>query len=163
MSNFLDRSADQSKQRTFDLSDVLTVTTGALISTRQVDGLYDIMGYVTGDESISTIGLAMMADSAKQTILQQHPQLASVTFPDIKKVAASDREKFISDWLSKQKATFGETLSISPAKISLQLSLDEQIDYVKGINPNIQVHTVGLEPRKPQKKPPTRKPGEPRT
>ncbi len=162
MSKFLDHGADRSKQRNFDLGDVLAVTTKVpAASTRQLDGLYDIVGYVTGDPKISALSVSMMLSSAQKTILQQHPQLASVTFPDVEMIAEGDRKQVVNDWLSGQKDTFGKTLSISPAKISLKLSLDEQIDYVNGINPNIQV--VDFKPESPQRKTPTRKPDGPRS
>lgn len=34
----------------FHISDVLTVTTGRLVSARHMDGVYDILNFLTGDE-----------------------------------------------------------------------------------------------------------------
>lgn len=136
-------------QRNFDLSDILSVTTGALVSSRHMDGIYDIMGYVTGDEGISTIGLAMMADSAKKTILGQHPELEAVKFPGIKNVAEENRVSFINGWIAEQKERFGEKLSIIPASAPRAVSLEEQIGYVRERNPNVKVAVVEVpsEPR----------------
>jgi hypothetical protein len=36
--------------RTFDLGDVLSITTGRLVSQRGMDGIYDVLNFMTGDD-----------------------------------------------------------------------------------------------------------------
>ena len=85
----------------------------------------------------------MMAEHVKETVLTQHPDLKNVDdFPDLQDKSNTDRDNLIAKWLSAQEKKFGETLTITPADIPMEMSLDEQVDFVKGINPNIKV--IGL-------------------
>lgn len=38
-----------SATRDFELGDILSITTGALVSRRHIDGVYDILNWMTGD------------------------------------------------------------------------------------------------------------------
>jgi hypothetical protein len=65
-------------KKQFTLAQVLSVTDGHLACT--VPQLYDIMNHVL-DDSLSTIGLAMMHDQAKAELLRQFPTLTGVVMP----------------------------------------------------------------------------------
>jgi len=60
----------------FDISDVLSITTGRLVSTRHMDGVYDILNYMTG-ESLFTHQLGRASDACKPELLRQFPILDS--------------------------------------------------------------------------------------
>ena len=57
----------------FPLNVVLSVTTGRLLC--EVTDLYRIMGHITGDPYITTIGLVACADVARESIYSQYPEL----------------------------------------------------------------------------------------
>jgi len=140
--------SDFSLKRDFHLSDVLSATTGRLVSTRHMDGIYDIMGFVTGDPGISTIGLAMEFERVKGEILNQHPQLrdAAATFPNLDSISdRKKREQAIAGWLDQQVKKFGETLEIKPAQVAIALDLDEQTDFVRSINPKINITPIVID------------------
>lgn len=67
--------------RDFDLSDVLSATTGRLLSMRHMDGIYDVLNYMTGD-NLMTHQLPRAMDQVKPEILRQHPDLENVDPPE---------------------------------------------------------------------------------
>lgn len=93
-------------QREFDLGDVLTVTTGILMSPRHMDGVYDILNYMTGD-NLMTHQLPRACDQVKPTILEQHPTLVAATLSAMK----PDQVPVI---LAGLKRIYGETLPLTP-------------------------------------------------
>jgi len=92
--------------RKFHLGDVLTVTTGRLLSLRGVDGLYDILNYMTGDE-LYTHALPRAGRICAPVLLKQYPQLADVDAEGINK------ENW-KNWLAEQVAKYGEELEVTP-------------------------------------------------
>ena len=92
--------------REFHLGDVLTVTTGVLLSPRGMEGVYDILGYMAG-EQLWTHQLPRVAKEAEPVLLDQHPFLANI---EANGVGPSNYHA----WLAEQVKKFGETLSVRP-------------------------------------------------
>ena len=92
--------------REFDLGDVLSITTGRLVSPRHIDGVYDILNHIMGCKHW-THQLGRAAEQAKPWILEQHPQLAEVD------CSACTTETW-QGWLAWQVEHFGERLAIRP-------------------------------------------------
>lgn len=90
--------------RQFHLSDILSVTTGRLVSTRHMDGIYDILNYMTG-EQLFTHQLPRAVTVCKPVLLDQHPQLKS---------ASDFEQEQWESWLAEQIKRFGETLEVKP-------------------------------------------------
>jgi hypothetical protein len=97
--------------REFSLDKILTVTTGRLVTRNRMDGLYDIMDYMTGEYGITTIGLLSASDVCKTALLEQYPALASIEDPDFPTPCT---EEVIEEWLNEQEAVFGKSLPVSP-------------------------------------------------
>jgi hypothetical protein len=115
--------------RPFHLGDVLTVTTERLVSPRHMEGVYDILNYMTGD-NLFTHQLPRANGECRPALLAQHPQLAEVQVPDF----GDDRdlaEQAVAAWLSEQVARYGETLPVEPLA---------EIDHTR-IDP---IHELGL-------------------
>lgn len=91
--------------REFPLADILSVTTGRLLSRRHMDGIYDILGYMTG-ENLFTHQLPRASDACRPALLQQHPQLKDVNPP-----AGIDAPDLMA-WLANAEAEHGETLPV---------------------------------------------------
>lgn len=97
----------QSKQ--FHISDVLSITTGRLVSTRHMDGVYDILNFMTGD-NLFTHQLPRASDECKPYLLAQFPQLDT---PEMQfalgeliemlntQSGKNEPDKLILGWLSK--------------------------------------------------------------
>lgn len=86
------------------ISDVLTVTTGILVSTRHMEGVYDTLDYLTGSQ-LFTHQLPKAAEIAKPYLFEQHPLLKEVSSEHVNK----DNWK---QWLDEQIAKFGEYLEV---------------------------------------------------
>lgn len=91
--------------RTFHLSDILSITTGRLVSTRHMDGVVDILSYMCGAD-LFTHQLPLAVRRCAPVLLQQHPQLAGLPadFPDSE----------FRVWLDQQVAWFGAELPVAP-------------------------------------------------
>lgn len=94
----------------FHISDILTVTTGKLVSTRHIEGIYDILNYMTGDD-LFTHQLPRARNACKPYLLEQFPFLKSVTGDE----ADEDNWK---DWVQKQVDKFGEQLEVGKIPVN---------------------------------------------
>ncbi len=92
--------------KTFPLDEVLSVSTGYLVAKRHVDALYDLMGHLTGDSGISTLGLAAAAKTCAAELKRQFPALENVQNPDFPKNVNMDQ---ISAWVREQEQVVGQT------------------------------------------------------
>lgn len=93
----------------FHLGDVLSITTGRLVSPRYMDGVYDILNFMTG-ESLFTHQLLRAGDICKPVLFEQYPQLKEVD-------ASVVNEKNYEQWIKEQVAKYGEKLSVSPLAV----------------------------------------------
>ncbi|MGW0312033.1 DUF7736 domain-containing protein [Streptomyces flavidovirens] len=93
--------------RSFPLADVLSVTTDCLLSRRHMDGLYSILGYMTGQD-LFTHQLIAAADACKPALLAQHPDLAEVRPP-----ADIDAPDLMA-WLAEAERVHGESVMVAP-------------------------------------------------
>ena len=62
--------------REFHISDVLTITTGRLLSNRHVEGIYDILGHMTG-EQLYTHQLGRASEACRPHLEKRYPMLAA--------------------------------------------------------------------------------------
>lgn len=58
----------------FHISDVLSITTGRLVSNRHVEGVYDILNYMI-DDDLYTHALPRACDECKPQLKADYPQL----------------------------------------------------------------------------------------
>lgn len=113
--------------KSFDLSDILSVTTGRLVSTRHMDGIYDVVAWVAKDDGVTTLGLLYLTDKVKASILTEHPQLNEVTIPNWEGISREDIWPVINDWLQTQYAIYGENLELSQISDTIPYKSDLQI------------------------------------
>jgi hypothetical protein len=62
--------------KSFHISDILSITTGRLLSNRHMDGVYDILNFMTG-ESLFTHQLPRASITCQPFLVAQFPQLAT--------------------------------------------------------------------------------------
>jgi hypothetical protein len=93
--------------RLFPLADILTMTTGRLLSRRHMDGVYDLANYMTGD-SLFTHQLPRAADVCGPALLNQHPQLRGVEPPQNVDLPG------LMEWLLEAEREYGEELPVAP-------------------------------------------------
>lgn len=92
------------EDRTFHLGDLLSVTTGVLVSPRYMDGLTDIVGYLTGaDLDVDRIPESLQV--CRVYLVTQVPVLSEV-------IAEELTFESWRGWLDEQVALFGEWHSV---------------------------------------------------
>ncbi|WPS86442.1 hypothetical protein SMD22_18290 [Brevibacillus halotolerans] len=100
----------------FHISDILSVTTGKLLSTRRMDGVYDILNHMTG-ESLVTHQLPRAIKICAPFLLQQHPELLVVDADNVD-------ENNLGAWIDKQLKVYGEFLAVEPLAPGRYQSMD---------------------------------------
>jgi len=106
--------------KTFHFSDLLSVTTGKMLSTRGIEGIYDILNFMTND-NLSTHQLSRAMRECKPILHEQFSHL----FPGTDKMekllleldqglggldtrtSATEREDLVGDWLNNVQTVFG--------------------------------------------------------
>lgn len=106
--------------RRFHLGDILTVTTDKFLAVKGVDGVYDLLGFMTGD-SVATHQWPRLSDECAPRLLEQHPELAQIVVPDWPERVAPGT---VWAWLAEQTARYGETLPVTPLAAVDHTSID---------------------------------------
>lgn len=94
--------------RDFHIGDILSITTGFLVSPRRMDGVYDILDYMTG-EDLFTHQLPRAAETCRPSLREQHPDLAAVETPE-----HFDGPEHADRWLGALVLEYGETRPVAP-------------------------------------------------
>ncbi len=107
----------------FHYADVLSVTDGRLISLRHMDGVYDIINFLAG-EDVSTVGLTVVAPIAKRHILSLFPGLADVKISESISMA-------VTEWRDSGEAAESATLKKFLDKNVLPLMPSEYLELTE--------------------------------
>ncbi len=91
------------RTRSFHVGDLLSVTTGYLVSPRHFDGIYDVVDFVTGLPHM-TSQLPGAVERIKPWLLEQHPWLDQVEMPE----NAFESEADFQAWMRPVVERFGE-------------------------------------------------------
>lgn len=96
----------EKSQKSFHLGDILSITTGKVLSPRLMDGVLDITEYLYGGK-LCCSQAAALSDKCESALLEQLPFLSDI-----------DSSKYTSDdareWLNEQIAIHGEMHEITP-------------------------------------------------
>lgn len=108
-----------SDSETFHIGDVLTVTTGRLLSPTHMEGVYRILNYLTGD-SLYTHQLPRAAKEVLPWVERQIPALSAAAMEgavadlDVRLASAGDPSQVVAAWVAEQAALHGETHALHP-------------------------------------------------
>lgn len=116
----------ESKQ--FHLGDILSITTGRLVSPRHMEGVYDILNFMTGD-NLFTHQLGRASNECRPHLLAQHPKLALVTGDD---VTPENHQR----WLAVMVETLGEYLEVSPLPEHAHEFIDPMSELAEKVHPD---------------------------
>lgn len=94
--------------RTFHLGDLVSVVTGRLVSPRLMDGVYDVVDYVTG-QAHYTHQLPRACKEIAPELIRQHPWLARVTVPEW-----VDNDESCARWLRRVTERWGTNHEVEP-------------------------------------------------
>lgn len=116
------------ESKLFHLGDVLSITDGRLMSPRHMDGVYDILNFMTGD-SLYTHQIPRVAKECQPYLLQQHPQLAGIKFGPVTK------ENFAS-LLEDLCAEYGEQLLVTKLPNHVHEFIDPMSELAEKVHPS---------------------------
>jgi hypothetical protein len=125
------RTTPMSKR--FHIGDVLSITSGRLMSPRHVDGIYDICSYMTG-ESVFTHQLPRVASEIEHDLRHQHPKLSAVSIPD----KLGDLQAVLN-FLAGLYPEFGEYVDVNPLSDAKDHTSIDPIAEIKMINPQATI------------------------
>jgi len=127
--------------RAFHLGDILTITTGRLVSPRHMEGVYDILNWMTGD-NLFTHQLPRAIGECERPLLAQHPDLAAVVVPEEFGDGTEEGVKrAVDEWLAKQVAAYGETREVAPLRPEDHTRI-HPLDEFEIVAPGVQVIPV---------------------
>ena len=131
---------NDSKQATknFHIGDILSVTTGKLVSPRHIGGVYDILNWMTG-ESLMTHQLPRVSRECEPFLKAQHPDLSEIVVPD-----SVNSEETLLFWLAEQTERYGETRPVAPLAASDHTRIDP-IAEIKMMRPDMPIIGVVTE------------------
>lgn len=127
--------------RSFHLGDILTVTTGKLVSPRHIAAVYDVLNWMTGD-NLFTHQLPRAMDECQPHLRAQHPDLANLDVPNFPEGEAA--ELAVSEWLAGQVSRFGEFRDVAPMPTGSHTVIDP-LDELAMNYPHLKVLPVVLD------------------
>mgnify|MGYP001172845513 FL=1 len=86
--------------KNFHIGDILSITTGKLVSPNHMDGIYEILDYMTGDK-LFTHQLPRASEECKPFLLKQMPWLIEISAEEV------NRENW-ETWLAEIVQKYGE-------------------------------------------------------
>jgi hypothetical protein len=124
--------------RQFHLGDLLSITDGRLVSPRHIDGVYDVVDYVTGQQHM-THQLPRAAEAIRPWLLRQHPWLADVVIP-----GTLDSQATVTAWLAEVTPALGECHEVRAMPLGMYVGR-EPISELREMAPHAQI--IGVEVR----------------
>lgn len=124
--------------KNFHISDVLSVTTGRLVSYRHIDGVYDILNFLTGDQ-LFTHQLPRAGRECEPWLRTQFPQL----FPQDPTIAAAlDRlDDLMADGDTREER--GAKIDAWVEELRIKLNLPEMLPiYEMGAEMHTRIDPV---------------------
>ncbi|MGI9485424.1 MAG: hypothetical protein ACR2RF_05990 [Geminicoccaceae bacterium] len=114
--------------RDFRIGDVLSVTSAHLVSPRGMEGVYDILNFMTGDQ-LFTHQLPRAARECRPFLLEQYPALA-----DLDETNCGPETWEV--WLAEQVERFGKALPIRPIPPHMHEFIDPLSELAEKVHPS---------------------------
>lgn len=114
--------------KTFALGDVLSVTTARLVSPRHMDGLYDILNWMTGDD-LYTHQIPRAMRECAPFLLKQFPQLAAIN------AEAVTPENWAA-WLHEQVLEHGNEFAVAKLPEHAHEFIDPLSELAEKVHPD---------------------------
>lgn len=155
----------------FHLGDILAITTGRLVSPRGMEGVYDILNYMTGD-NLWTHQLSRVAEECRPYLLKQYPQFSKENMHSelikLDKMLETERgktdpEKIVLSWFAKHVGKYEKKFPVesfpsgvheekNPIEEACDIMGPEKVIVSDGSNKDEIVDILKNTKKKPQKK-----------
>jgi hypothetical protein len=91
----------------FHLGDILSISTGRLVSPSHMDGIYNILNYMTQDNLFTHV-LPRASDAMRPYLMEALPWLADITVADDFEFNTHDTvQESVEAWLAEQVERYG--------------------------------------------------------
>lgn len=90
-------------QDDFDLATILSITTGINL-TDNFENIYDLFCFMFEEDDIDPLAMVTLRDTACRHLFRIHPEIKHLKY---------DKTVGVDEWIQKQKAIYGDTLTIS--------------------------------------------------
>lgn len=124
-------------RRTFHIGDLVSVTTGCLVSPNHMGGVYEVVDYITGQAHM-THQLPRGSQEITPELYRQHPWLADVTVPE----SVNDEHSALS-WLAWLITKYGEWHEVEPMPLGVYVGR-EPLAELREMAPHMEIITVEL-------------------
>lgn len=121
---------------TFHAGDLLSVTTGRLVSPSHMDGVYRLVDYMTGVPHF-TIQLSRGADACIPALLEQHSWLTRVVVPE-----EFNGREHVESWLAGVVDEHGEHHPVEPLPAGSYTGRDPLTELQERMGPGRVVPVV---------------------
>lgn len=129
--------------KVFGLGDVLSVTTGILVSRRHVDGVYDVLQHMVGGP-VWTHQLPRVSDEVTPDILRQHPWLGDITVPIFPDGDEDTVRTAVFAWLDGIEAVHGSLVSLHPLSDPADHTPIHPVDELQMMRPDVVIIPVTI-------------------
>lgn len=116
------------KSKLFHLGDILSITTGIMMSPRHMDGIADILKFMTGDV-LYTHQLPRARLECAPFLLKQHPQLENISFEPI----TAENYSAVLEGLC---AEYGEQLLVTKLPLHAHEVIDPMSEMAEKVHPD---------------------------
>lgn len=117
-------------RRDFHIGDILSITTGCLVSPKLIGGVYEILNWMSG-ESLFTHQLPRVGREAAPILLAMYPQLADAQ-AEAEAVTSSNFDSFIA----KMVARYGVTLPVPKLNEDQHERIDAVSELAEKVHPS---------------------------
>jgi hypothetical protein len=126
----------------FPIGDVLSATTGILVSPRGIAGVYEVLNWMTG-ESVYTHQLPRIGREARPVILAAHPDLAQA-YEEAEQVTSQNWCHWHDTWVAR----YGETISVPKFTGDDHERIDPLSELAEKVRPD-QIVVIRVDGAKP--------------
>lgn len=120
----------------FHLGDILSITTGRLVSLSHMGGIYALLNHMTGD-NLMTHQLPRASRECRPALLAQFPDLAAIEAPEF------TDEAHVWWWLAEQVEDHGETREVAPLPAGDHTRIDP-LTELRMIRPDMPVIAIDV-------------------
>jgi hypothetical protein len=131
------KGAPMTETKAFHIGDILSVTTGRLVSPRHLGGVYDILNWMTGD-NLMTHQIPRACGECEGPLRAQHPDLIAIVVPE---TFGDDPELGVARWLAEQVSVYGETRDVAPLAAEDHTRIDP-ITELRAMRPDAEIIPV---------------------
>jgi hypothetical protein len=126
-----------SKTKQFHIGDILSVTDGKLVSPRHVHGIYDLLGWMTG-EDLMTHQLPRASRECEDQLRADFPDLAEIEVPD-----TINSEMACLTFLASLETKYGTHRDVRKLEPEQHTQIDP-ISEIKMIRPDLPIMGIDI-------------------